>query len=137
MGHARLGHIRKGFVLAMLKMGLTLYVLQVFLGAAGLQEAFGVATPSAYAGLALFGLAYQPLALALGVMANWFSRRFEFEADAYATDAPGGGAALASALKSLSVANLSNLTPHALTVWLHYSHPPALERIRRLTSSCG
>ncbi len=137
MGHARLGHIRKGFMLAMLKMGLTLCVLQLFLGASGMQEAFGVGRPSAYVGLALFGLAYQPLALALGVVANWFSRRFEFEADAYAADAPGGGAALASALKSLSVANLSNLTPHALTVWLHYSHPPVLQRIRRLTNSCG
>lgn len=135
MGHARLGHIRMGFVLAVAKMGLVLWVLQLFLGSAGLQEAFGVGVPSAHAGLVLFGLAYQPLALALGVAANAWSRRFEYQADAYAAKTlPDGGAnALATALKTLSRANLSNLTPHRLTVWLHYTHPPVLERIRRLT----
>lgn len=135
MGHARLGHIRMGFVLAVAKMGLVLWVLQVFLGSAGLQEAFGVGAPSAHAGLVLFGLAYQPLALALGVLANAWSRRFEYQADAYAAKTlPDGGAdALATALQTLSRANLSNLTPHRLTVWLHYTHPPVLERIRRLT----
>lgn len=133
MGHARLGHIRKGFVLAMLKIGFLLGVLQIFLGGTGIQEAFGVGVPSVHAGLAIFGLAYQPLALALGVVANRASRRFEFEADAYAAGGPGGPQALASALKALSQANLSNLTPHPLTVWLHYSHPPVLERIRALT----
>lgn len=135
MGHARLGHIRMGFVLAVAKMGLVLWVLQVFLGSAGLQEAFGVARPSAHAGLVLFGLAYQPLALALGVLANAWSRRFEYQADAYAakTLPEGGAGSLATALKTLSRANLSNLTPHRLTVWLHYTHPPVLSRIRRLT----
>jgi len=135
MGHARLGHIRMGFVLAVAKMGLVLWVLQVFLGSAGLQEAFGVVRPSAHAGLVLFGLAYQPLALGLGVAANAWSRRFEYQADAYAakTLPDGGAGSLATALKTLSRANLSNLTPHRLTVWLHYTHPPVLERIRRLT----
>lgn len=135
MGHALLGHVRKGFVLGMLKMGLVLYVLQLFLAGEGLQEAFGVAAPSAYVGLTLFGLAYQPLALLLGVAANAVSRRFEFQADAYAAAGPGGGEALASALVELSRTNLANLTPHPFTVWLHYSHPPVLERVRRLKSS--
>ena len=135
MGHAKLGHIRMGFVLAVAKMGLVLYVLQLFLGGAGLQEAFGVAVPSAHAGLVLFGLAYQPLALLLGVTANAVSRRFEYQADAFAaaTVADGQGAnALARALITLSRANLSNLTPHPFTIWLHYTHPPVLSRIRRL-----
>jgi len=132
VGHSKLGHIGKGFALATVKMGLVLFVLQVFLGSAGLQEAFGVVKPSAHVGLALFGLAYQPLALLLGVVANAVSRRFEFQADAYAATATRASGALVSALKTLSLANLSNLTPHPLMVWLHYSHPPVLERIRRL-----
>jgi STE24 endopeptidase len=132
MGHARLNHIGKGFALAMLKTGLTLALLQLFLSWPAIQEAFGVAAPSVHAGLALFGLAYRPVSLALGVSANAWSRRCEFQADAYASDGPGGPAALASALKKLSLANLSNLTPHPLAVWLEYSHPPVIERVRRL-----
>jgi STE24 endopeptidase len=134
VGHSKLGHICIGFVLATAKMGLVLFVLQVFLGSAGLQEAFGVSKSSAHVGLALFGLAYQPLALLLGVVANAVSRRFEFQADAYAKAATGEPGALVSALKTLSLANLSNLTPHPLMVWLQYSHPPVLERIQRLMS---
>ena len=134
MGHARLGHIRKGFALAVAKMGLLLAVLQLFLGSAGIQEAFGVSRPSVHVGLVLFALAYQPLALLLGVLANAWSRRFEFQADAYAAKGPGGPEALATALKTLSLANLSNLTPHPLAVWLHFSHPPVLERVRKLKS---
>jgi STE24 endopeptidase len=46
----------------------------------------------------------------------------------------GNPGTLAEALKKLSVHNLSNLTPHPLTVWLHYSHPPVLERLRALAA---
>ena len=133
MGHARLGHVRAGFVLATLKMGLVLYVLQLFLGSGVVQVAFGAVQPSAYLGLVIFGLAYQPLALVLGALANACSRRFEFQADSFAAKGPGGPEPLASALKTLSLANLSNLTPHPLTIWLHYSHPPVLERLRKLS----
>jgi len=132
MGHAKLGHIRKNFVQVMLKIGLTLLAVQLFLSWSAIQEAFGAVSPSAYFGLTLFGLAMEPLALALGVVGNAFSRRNESQADAYAAKGPGGAQALASALKTLSLANLANLTPHPLTVWLQFSHPPILERLRRL-----
>jgi len=137
VGHARLGHIRAGFLLATLKTGLVLGLLQLFLGWVGLQEAFGAALPSAHVGLALFGLAWQPLALALGAASNAVSRRFEFAADAFAAGGPGGPAALAKALGTLSVANLSNLTPHPFLVWLEYGHPPVTERVRRLKALEG
>ncbi|MFP5239361.1 MAG: M48 family metalloprotease [Acidobacteriota bacterium] len=132
VGHSVRRHILKGFATAMLKTGLLLAVLQAMLASAPLQQAFGVVHPSVHAGLMVFALAYQPLALLLAASANALSRRFEFEADAFAADSPERAAALAGALKALSVANLANLTPHPLTVWLHYSHPPVLERVRRL-----
>ena len=37
-------------------------------------------------------------------------------------------------LKKLTVTNLGNLTPHKLTVWLSYSHPPVLTRIKALNN---
>lgn len=132
VGHYRLRHQLRGFALALAKMGVLFWLLQVFLGWADLQQAFGVQTPSAHAGLVIFGLAFQPLALAMGVAANACSRRFEAAADAFAASGPGGAEALAEALKALSRANLSNLTPHRLWVWLNAGHPPVLERIRAL-----
>ncbi|WP_243439904.1 M48 family metallopeptidase [Fundidesulfovibrio soli] len=132
VGHSVRRHILKGFAVAMLKTGLLLAVLQAMLASAPLQQAFGAAQPSVHVGLTVFALAYQPLALLLAASANALSRRFEFEADAFAADTPERAGALSGALKALSVANLANLTPHPLTVWLHYSHPPVLERVRRL-----
>jgi STE24 endopeptidase len=59
-------------------------------------------------------------------------RAHEFEADSYAAITTGAPETLVRALKKLSVANLSNLTPHPAMVFLSYSHPPVLERIRAL-----
>ncbi|GFK94615.1 Protease HtpX [Fundidesulfovibrio magnetotacticus] len=134
IGHSRLGHIRTGFWLGTLRTGLTLGLAQLFLGWGGLQEAFGATRPSIHVGLMLFALAWQPLALGLGALSNAVSRRFERQADAFAARAPGGPQALAEALKALSLANLSNLTPHPLLVALEYSHPPVLERLRLLAA---
>ena len=62
-------------------------------------------------------------------MQSALSRKNEFEADAFAREVLGSGEALSEALKKLSVSNLGNLTPHWLSVFLSYSHPPVLERI--------
>ena len=40
--------------------------------------------------------------------------------------------AMITALKKLTVDNLGNLTPHPLNVFLHYTHPPVLERIKAI-----
>ena len=60
------------------------------------------------------------------------SRNFEFDADSFAKNTIGTGKHLISGLIKLTVSNLGNLNPHPLTVWLHYSHPPVLNRIRAL-----
>jgi len=59
------------------------------------------------------------------------SRKFEFQADAYAksTFEP---KVLAEALKKLSKGSLNNLTPHPAYVFFNYSHPPVDQRIRKL-----
>jgi STE24 endopeptidase len=85
-----------------------------------------------YATLFFFAFLYAPLELILGTLANLISRRHEFEADAYASCTHMCGADLVFALKRLCIDNLSNLTPHPAMVFLEYSHPPVLERIRRL-----
>ena len=61
------------------------------------------------------------------------SRRFEFEADAYAV-AHSDGAALSSALLKLYQDNASTLTPDPWYVAFYYSHPPASQRLARITA---
>jgi STE24 endopeptidase len=60
------------------------------------------------------------------------SRQHEYAADRFAVETLGSATAMANALKKLAVHNLSNLNPHPLYVFLHYSHPPMLERLRAL-----
>ena len=67
----------------------------------------------------------------LGIANTIFSRKNEYEADKFASDY-GQAENLISALKKLTVNNLSNLTPHPLYVFFHYSHPTVLQRIKFL-----
>jgi STE24 endopeptidase len=74
---------------------------------------------------------YSPLSLAIGLVSNVISRKHEFEADKFVKE-NNYGAALSDALKKLSVKNLSNMMPHPLYVFFHYSHPPLLQRLKNL-----
>ena len=107
-------------------------MLSLFLDRPGLFDAFAVPEPSVHAGLVFFGLLFTPIELVLSVLVNSFSRRYEFEADAFAADTTGSAEPLVTALKKLSADSLSNLTPHPLQVFLHHSHPPVLHRITAL-----
>ncbi|MCX5869496.1 MAG: M48 family metalloprotease [Deltaproteobacteria bacterium] len=81
-----------------------------------------------------FALLYSPLSTVMGLAMNSFSRHNEYEADRFAAH-HFNAAALGSALKKLSVNNLSNLTPHPAYVFFHYSHPPLLNRLRALSTT--
>ena len=132
MGHYRCGHIPKGIVRAMLHTGISLFLLSFFIRSPQLFEAFGMQQPSVYAGIVFFGFLYTPIAFLMGLIESALSRKHEYEADAFAAKTAGNANAMISALQKLSVDNLSNLTPHPLTVFLEYSHPPVIERIAAL-----
>ena len=72
---------------------------------------------------------YAPVNFLLSIIANAFSRKFEYEADGFAVTTQKNPDAFVAALKKLSVDNLANLNPHPLKVMLEYSHPPILDRI--------
>ena len=132
IGHYKCGHILKGMLLGILQSGVVFFLLSVFISHPGLFEAFGLERVSAYAGLVFFGMLYSPIDLLLSFGMQAFSRRNEFEADAYARETTGSGERLVSALKALSADSLSNLTPHPLYVKLHHSHPPLVQRVKAL-----
>jgi STE24 endopeptidase len=135
IGHYRKGHIVRGMSLSIAHTGLLLFLFSLLLGRQGLYEAFFMEAQPLYAGLLFAGLLLAPLDMVLSPVFSWISRRHEREADRYAAGLTGRAADLVASLKKLSVRNLANLTPHPLYVFLHYSHPPLLERIDALEKS--
>lgn len=133
MGHFKKRHILKMMLIGIVQTGVMFYILSLFISYPGLFHAFYVQEVSVHAGLVLFGLLYAPLDMMLGIVVQRLSRRHEYEADHFAVrTAPHRGKALATALKRLSVDSLANLQPHPFFVFLNYSHPPVLERIRAM-----
>lgn len=131
VGHYKRKHIIVNLIISLSTTGLTLFILSLFINHPEISLAIGVSTPSFHAALVGFALLYSPISEITGLIMNYLSRKFEFQADDFAKTtfaAP----PLVSSLKKLSKKSLSNLTPHPAYVFVHYSHPPLVERIRNL-----
>jgi STE24 endopeptidase len=137
MGHYKKKHIITSMIISILTTGLMFFILSLFLNNTGLFAAFKMENTSLYASLLFFGFLYAPIEMVLAIFGNMLSRRHEYAADAYAATTYRKPEAMIAALKTLSVDNLSNLTPHSLKVFLSYSHPPVLERIKALRNLCS
>lgn len=132
MGHYKEHHIPKAIARSIITTGITFYLMSLFIKNAGLFAAFQMEHLSIYGSLVFFGFLYAPIAVLTGIIENAISRKHEYQADAYAAQTTGDAQGMISALKRLSVDNLSNLTPHPMKVFLDYSHPPALKRIHAI-----
>ena len=133
VGHYKKKHTLIGAIQGIVQTGVMLFILSLFLGNPALANALGIEQSSFHIDILAFGLLYSPLSEIIGILSNILSRKHEFEADAFAKETYSGNA-LAVALKKLSSDNLSNLKPHPAYVFVHYSHPPVLERLRKLTA---
>jgi len=131
VGHYKRKHIIFNILSSILLTGFTLYLLSLFINIPELSLAIGVERASYHAGLLAFFLLYSPISILTGLIMNYLSRKFEFQADDYAKSTFAANP-LINSLKKLSKNNLSNLTPHPAYVFVHYSHPPLIERIRNL-----
>ncbi|MEX0314353.1 MAG: M48 family metallopeptidase [Allomuricauda sp.] len=131
VGHYKRKHIIFNLMVSLGLMGFTLYILSLFINTPEISLAIGVSTPSFHAGLIGFVLLYSPISEITGLAMNYLSRKFEFQADDYAKETF-ASQPLITSLKKLSKNSLSNLTPHPAYVFVHYSHPPLVERIRNL-----
>ncbi len=131
IGHYKKKHTQVSIVLSVFQTGITFYIMSLLLGNKELSMALGIEQTSFHIGILVFGMLYSPISMVLGIGMNILSRKNEYEADDFAKTTY-RAEALESALKKLSVDNLSNLTPHPLNVFLGYSHPTLLQRLENL-----
>lgn len=131
VGHYKRKHIIFNLIASVLLAGFTLFILSLFINNPNMSLAIGVSKPSFHAALIGFGILYSPISEITGLVMNYLSRKFEFQADDYAKNTF-AAMPLISSLKKLSKKSLSNLTPHSAYVFVHYSHPPLIARIRNL-----
>lgn len=132
IGHYRRGHIPKMLALSALTL------LGAFAAIAWLAKqpwfnlSFGFPPGDLAPAFLLFGLLSGLVTFWFSPLTNVLSRKYEYEADAFARDAVGGPAPMIGALRKLAQKNLSNLTPHPWFSGFYYSHPTLVERERAL-----
>ncbi len=131
IGHYKKKHTIKGMVVSVATTGLMLFLLGLLVNRPELSLALGGQQASFHLGVLAFGLLYSPVSMILGIIGNVTSRKYEYEADAFAAT-NFEAEPLMEALKKLSVNNLSNLRPHPVNVFIGYSHPPLLQRLEHL-----
>lgn len=131
IGHYRRKHVLKSLVSSVFLTGLMLFLFSLVVDDPMVSGAMGAGSASFHMGLIVFGILYSPLSLVIGLVSNYISRKNEYQADRFVKDnfKP---EVLADALKKLSVKNLSNMLPHTVYVFFHYSHPPLLKRLEKL-----
>jgi STE24 endopeptidase len=103
-----------------------------FYRAFGFEHHAGFAAANIVPAMLLFALLAGTISFWFSPLVHIWSRRFEYEADAFAHATMGDARPLVQALRKLTEKNLSNLTPHPLYSGFYYSHPTLLEREQAL-----
>ena len=131
LGHYKLRHIVKGMLITSAMAFAMLFVLGLVLDEPWFYQGLGVQQASAAAALALLMVVLPEFTFFLHPLMSMFSRKNEYEADAYATRFA-DRADLVRALVALYKDNAATLTPDPLHSAFYDSHPPAALRIARL-----
>ena len=131
-GHCRNKHVIKNLVLFEALSLIGAYIAFLLLESDILVSIFKLQTDTFFAKLIVLNFMGGIVLWAMPLFLNGISRYFERQADDFALKMIGSGKPLANALVKLSVDNLANLYPQKLYAYFNYSHPPVLERIRRL-----
>lgn len=131
VGHYKHKHTLINFAVSIPSTLLLFFVFGLILQSDALAQALGGQIASFHLNALAFSILYSPISLILDVFTNVLSRKFEYQADAFAASY-GYASQLESGLKKLSATSLSNLMPHPLYVFFHYSHPTLYQRISKL-----
>ena len=131
IGHYKRKHIIKNQILGIVQTGFLLFVFYLVSKFDFIYQGIGAVKPSFHLALLIFGILFSPVSSLISYFTNFLSRKYEYQADKFASE-NNLGSSLISSLVSLSSSNISNLNPHKLYVAIHYSHPPIVERINAI-----
>jgi STE24 endopeptidase len=134
IGHFKLKHIPKTLILSAAGSLVGFYAVSVLASQSWFYRGFGFAPGNIAPALLLFGLLSGVVTFWFSPLSHWWSRRHEYEADAYAAKVMNQPEPLIGALRKLNEKNLSNLTPHPVYSVFYYSHPGLLEREKALSA---
>ena len=134
LGHYKLHHIAKSLALSAAVSFAGLWVLGQLIDRPWFYEGLGVTTPGTAAALLLFLQVVPEFMFFLHPLTSRYSRKREFEADAYAMQ-HAQASDLVEALVKLYKDNAATLTPDPLHSAFYDSHPPAATRIARLRTT--
>jgi len=134
LGHYKLNHIKQRLAVSFASSLAGLFILGLLVAQPWFYEGLGVQMQTLPVALLLFMLVASTFGFFLSPLASVFSRRHEFEADAYATQ-HARAADLVEALVKLYKDNAATLTPDPLHSAFYDSHPPAATRIARLRTA--
>tara|TARA_A100001037_G_scaffold306712_1_gene354457 strand:- start:64977 stop:66215 length:1239 start_codon:yes stop_codon:yes gene_type:complete len=129
IGHYKLKHILKATVLSIVNSGVIFFMMSLVIKNQLIFDAFYLENISTYAGFIIFGILYSPISLIISIFSNYYSRINEINADKWSIETTGLVIELGDALKRLARNNLVNLSPHPFYVFLHYTHPPLIDRL--------
>ncbi len=135
IGHFKKKHILKMLLLSAFSSLAAFYLIALLAKQDWFYRAFGFEPGSIVPALLLFGLLSGAVTFWFSPLAHWWSRRYEYQADAFAAEVMNEPQSLIGALRKLNEKNLSNLTPHPLYSGFYYSHPTLLEREQALTAA--
>jgi len=128
IGHYKHKHTLKNMAINLPSTLLLFFFFGYVLQSDAFAQALGGEKAAFHLNALAFGILYSPISILLDIGGNVLSRKFEYQADDFAKS-HGYGNLLVSSLKKLSASSLSNLMPHPLCVFFHYSHPTLHQRM--------
>jgi STE24 endopeptidase len=134
IGHQKRKHVIQRLAVSLLLTLVSLWIISLLLDAAPLFTAFGMDRTTAHGLLIVFAFCTGPFTFMLTPLFTSWSRRHEYQADKYASDNGGRAGDLIRGLIKLGKDNKTNLTPHPLYSFFHYSHPSLAERVAYLAA---
>lgn len=133
VGHYKKKHVLQSMVISVLQFGAMFFLFGWLSSFPLMAEVLGAKTNNFHLALITFSLLFSPLGTVTGILMHIFSRKNEYEADNYAKETF-AAVPLINALKKLTVNHLGNPQPHPTYIFMHYSHPTLLQRMRAMNS---